>query len=61
MVQQADRGDPAGPADFFKTEYSLNLQIARLPLPYVALMDGVVMGGGAGVSVHGHFKVVTER
>jgi hypothetical protein len=61
VVQEAGRGNQDTPSDFFRTEYALNLQIARFPLPYIALMDGVVMGGGAGVSVHGHFRVVTER
>ena len=42
-------------------EYCLNLQIFRLPIPYVALIDGIVMGGGVGISVYGHFRVATER
>lgn len=48
-------------ADFWRDEYHLNAQIARYPKPYVALMDGVVMGGGVGVSAHGGVRVVTER
>ncbi len=46
---------------FFRTEYRLNARIARYGKPYVALMDGLVMGGGIGVSAHGSFRVVTER
>ncbi|RTL69468.1 MAG: enoyl-CoA hydratase/isomerase family protein [Pseudonocardiaceae bacterium] len=42
-------------------EYRLDARIARYPKPYVALMDGVVMGGGVGVSAHGSVRVVTER
>ncbi|MHA6793541.1 3-hydroxyisobutyryl-CoA hydrolase [Pseudonocardia bannensis] len=42
-------------------EYRLNARIARYPKPYVALMDGVVMGGGVGVSAHGRVRVVTRR
>jgi enoyl-CoA hydratase len=43
------------------TEYRLNALVAGYPKPYVALMDGVVMGGGVGVSAHGSIRVVTER
>lgn len=45
----------------FREEYALNLMIARYPKPYVALIDGICMGGGIGVSVHGPFRIVTER
>ncbi|MGW5876217.1 enoyl-CoA hydratase/isomerase family protein [Nocardiopsis terrae] len=48
-------------ADFWRDEYHLNARIARYPKPYVALMDGVAMGGGVGVSAHGGVRVVTER
>ncbi|WP_017588153.1 enoyl-CoA hydratase/isomerase family protein [Nocardiopsis ganjiahuensis] len=48
-------------ADFWRDEYHLNAQIARYPKPYVAFMDGVVMGGGVGLSAHGAVRVVTER
>jgi enoyl-CoA hydratase len=46
---------------FFRAEYQLNGRIARYPKPYVALMDGLVMGGGVGVSAHGSHRIVTER
>lgn len=45
---------------FFVAEYGLNLAIARYPKPYVALIDGVCMGGGIGLSVHGAVRVVTD-
>lgn len=46
---------------FFKREYELNLAIAACSKPFIALIDGIAMGGGLGISVHGHFRVVTER
>ncbi|MEU3187713.1 enoyl-CoA hydratase/isomerase family protein [Streptomyces sp. NPDC006923] len=48
-------------AAFWRDEYRLNARIARYPKPYVALMDGIVMGGGVGVSAHGSIRIVTER
>lgn len=48
-------------ADFWQAEYQLNSLIARYPKPYVALMDGLVLGGGVGISAHGSVRVVTER
>jgi enoyl-CoA hydratase len=48
-------------ADFWRTEYRLNALIAGYPKPYVAFMDGLVLGGGVGISAHGSVRVVTER
>ena len=47
--------------DFYRTEYKLNAQIYHFRKPYIALMDGITMGGGVGVSVHGDHRIVTER
>ena len=52
-----EAGDVEG---FFAEEYALNLAIARFPKPYVALIDGICMGGGIGLSVHGVFRVTSE-
>jgi enoyl-CoA hydratase len=46
---------------FFREEYELNLAIATYPKPYVALIDGICMGGGIGVSVHAPYRVATEH
>lgn len=48
-------------AHFWAVEYQVNSLIARYPKPYVALMDGLVLGGGVGISAHGSVRVVTER
>jgi enoyl-CoA hydratase len=59
-VYEAGRvGKP--PVDFFADEYRLNARIARFKKPYVALIDGIVMGGGVGISFHGSHRVMTEN
>jgi enoyl-CoA hydratase len=49
------------PEKFWATEYRLNVLIARYPKPVVAVMDGLVMGGGVGLSAHAAHRLVTER
>jgi enoyl-CoA hydratase/carnithine racemase len=46
---------------FFAAEYALNRTIAEYPKPYVALIDGICLGGGIGISVHGDARVVSEH
>ncbi|MBO4224882.1 enoyl-CoA hydratase/isomerase family protein [Bradyrhizobium neotropicale] len=46
---------------FWRQEYVMNARIAKYPKPYVAFMDGLVMGGGVGLSGHGSHRIVTER
>ncbi len=55
------RGDAAASEAFFASEYRLNRIIAEYPKPYVALIDGISMGGGMGLSIHGSHRVVTEH
>ncbi len=45
----------------WREEYILNARIAEFKKPYVAFMDGIVMGGGVGLSAHSRHRVVTER
>src|SRR5205085_1955193 len=54
-------GDHSLTAAFFREEYELIRRIHRYPKPYVAIIDGITMGGGAGVSVNGAYRVATER
>jgi len=54
-------GNTAANETFFETEYRLNYTLATYPHPVVALVDGICMGGGLGLSVHGNYRVVTDR
>ena len=56
----AHRGDDAFMDAVYRREYVLDDYINRYPKPYVALMSGIVMGGGCGISVHGRHRVVTD-
>jgi enoyl-CoA hydratase len=47
--------------EFWRDEYVLDARIARYPKPFVAIMDGVVMGGGVGLSAHASHRVASER
>jgi len=53
-------GDPMA-VDFYNQEYKLNTFIKEYPKPYIAFMDGITMGGGVGLSVHGSHRVATEK
>ncbi|MCQ1581411.1 enoyl-CoA hydratase/isomerase family protein [Streptomyces parvus] len=60
-IHEDARAGGKASAAFWRDEYRLNARIARYPKPYVAVMDGIVMGGGVGVSAHGSVRIVTER
>ena len=61
MVHDGGRAGSREPVDFWREEYRMNARLARLEKPFVAFMDGIVMGGGVGVSVYGSHRIVTER
>ena len=61
MLAESGAGDAVKARDFFATEYRMNAAIKAFPKPYIAIMDGVTMGGGVGLSVHGSHRVATER
>ncbi|ATQ68688.1 MULTISPECIES: enoyl-CoA hydratase/isomerase family protein [Methylosinus] len=60
-LYEAAPQERSGYAKFWREEYQLNSRIAAFPKPYVAVMDGIVMGGGVGLASHGSFRIVTER
>lgn len=59
-AMQDGASDGALTRDFFREEYILNHRIFTFPKPYISLVNGIVMGGGKGVSAHGSHRVVTE-
>lgn len=46
---------------FFHTEYNVNYLIGKYKIPYIAFINGITMGGGLGLSVHGRYRVATEK
>ncbi|KZD08199.1 enoyl-CoA hydratase/isomerase family protein [Oceanibaculum pacificum] len=61
-IVQGNEGKPSDLSrDFFAAEYRLNRRIHHFPKPYVALLDGITMGGGVGLSRHGRFRIATEK
>lgn len=63
-IRQLRQWGLAGDANaiaFYREEYRLNALIKHYPKPYIALVDGIVMGGGVGVSVHGKYVLCGER
>ena len=59
-IYHSAKADGADARRFWFNEYRLNSRIGHYPKPYVALMDGIVMGGGVGISAHGNVRVVTD-
>lgn len=61
VVREAARGDPCAARTLWREEYRLDAKLASYPRPVVAVMDGITMGGGIGLSAHTGIRVVTER
>ncbi|MGE0661234.1 MAG: enoyl-CoA hydratase/isomerase family protein [Reyranellaceae bacterium] len=61
IYRQKVAGNMSLGRDFFREEYIVNRAIFRFPKPWIALLDGITMGGGVGLSVHGRFRVATEK
>src|SRR5256714_338130 len=61
LYELGKAGRQAEMLTFWRDEYPLNAMIKRYPKPYVALIDGIVMGGGVGISVHGSHRVAGDR
>ena len=59
-IYHSARKDGVEARRFWRDEYLMNAQIAEFSKPYVAVMDGIVMGGGVGVSAHANTRVVTD-
>ncbi|RFB01626.1 enoyl-CoA hydratase/isomerase family protein [Parvularcula marina] len=60
-LNDTGKDDPELAARFFRTEYRMNTRIAQFKKPYVALMDGICMGGGVGISNQASHRVATGR
>ena len=61
LYDQGKAGQQKQALEFFAEEYSLNNFIKRYPKPYVSLIDGIVMGGGVGISIHGSHRVAGDK
>ena len=61
MLADSGAGDASEARAFFKVEYRMNAALKTFPKPVLAIMDGVTMGGGVGLSVHGSHRIATER
>jgi enoyl-CoA hydratase len=61
LAWKQGKGDGRIMRDFFRDEYRMNRRIATFPKPYIALIDGITMGGGVGLSVHGSHRLATPR
>jgi len=61
MIAESGAGDGKAAREFFFTEYRLNHLLFHYPKPVIALIDGVTMGGGVGISMPARFRIATEN
>jgi enoyl-CoA hydratase len=61
LYEQFNAGGVQQSIDFWRVEYTLNHRIKHYPKPYISLIDGIVMGGGVGLSVHGMYRVAGDK
>jgi len=61
LSDAAKAGDDQSIRGFFREEYTLNRLIKTFPKPYLAVLNGITMGGGVGISVHGRYRIATEN
>lgn len=61
QVCEVGREDPVKAREFFQVEYAMDAAIIDFPKPYISLIDGIVMGGGLGISVNGAYRVMSEH
>jgi enoyl-CoA hydratase len=61
MIADSGASDGAAAADFFRAEYRLNHRLFTYPKPIIAFADGIVMGGGVGISQPARYRVATEN
>jgi len=60
MLHDSGKAKDGRAEEFWRIEYLLNVLIDEYPKPYIALIDGIVMGGGVGLSVHGDYRVAGD-
>ncbi|KAL2251274.1 UNVERIFIED_CONTAM: 3-hydroxyisobutyryl-CoA hydrolase 1, partial [Sesamum indicum] len=61
VVRDLTQGNWKSGVDYFRKEFTLNYVMATYSKPQVSILNGIVMGGGAGASIHGRFRIATEN